>query len=100
MAQNKVLFTKKAVSDLTEIWNLTVLEWSEQQADEYYSSLVFCCSKLLGGAYILSKPYDKIYEGLKGLKCGHHVIFYRCLPSGDILIVRILHEKMDLKRHL
>ena len=28
--------TKKAVEDLTEIWNYTSENWSEHQADKYY----------------------------------------------------------------
>ncbi len=27
------------------------------------------------------------------------MIFYALHPQGDILIVRILHERMDFKRH-
>lgn len=29
--------SNKAVDDLTEIWNYTFDEWSEQQADNYYN---------------------------------------------------------------
>jgi toxin ParE1/3/4 len=28
--------TNKAVEDLTSIWEYTVKEWSEKQADKYY----------------------------------------------------------------
>ena len=100
MAQNKLQFTKKAVADLSEIWNYTLLEWSERQADEYYSALVDCCRQLLLETCVLSRAYDRVHEGLRGVKCVHHVIFYRKEPSGNVLVVRILHERMDLKRHL
>ena len=33
-------FTNKAVEDLTKIWNYTVIEWSESQADIYYEMLI------------------------------------------------------------
>ncbi|MEI6021854.1 MAG: type II toxin-antitoxin system RelE/ParE family toxin, partial [Bacteroidota bacterium] len=32
----KYHFTNKAIEDLTEIWQYTVEEWSEKQADKYY----------------------------------------------------------------
>ena len=101
MAQNKLHFTKKAVSDLSEIWNYTLTTCSEQQADEYYSALISCCQHLLRESTVLSRTYDKIHEALKGIKCGQHIIFYKKDSSGKVvLIVRILHERMDLKRYL
>lgn len=100
MARNKLQFTKKAAADLSEIWNYTLEEWSERQADEYYSALVACCWQLLRDTCVSSRNYDRIHEGLKGIRCGRHVIFYKKHSSGKVLIVRILHEQMDLKRHL
>ena len=35
-----LLFSNKAVEDLTDIWNYTVETWSEAQADNYYTLLV------------------------------------------------------------
>lgn len=32
--------TNKAVEDLTNIWEYTVDMWSEQQADNYYNTLI------------------------------------------------------------
>ena len=32
--------TQKAVEDLSVIWNSTVEEWSESQADKYYYMLL------------------------------------------------------------
>lgn len=42
----KLLFSNKAVEDLTNIWNYTVETWSEVQADKYYTLLVGAVSKL------------------------------------------------------
>lgn len=100
MVQNKLQFNRKAVSDLSEIRNHTPKEWSEQQADKYYSALIDCCRQLLRDTCVLSKSYDRVHESLKGIKCGYHVLFYKKHPSGNVLIVRILHERMDLKHHL
>ena len=36
----KYFITKKAVEDLSSIWDYTFETWSEKQADEYYSSLI------------------------------------------------------------
>jgi len=35
--------------------------------------------------------------GLLGYKSNHHVIFFRRISENEIEIIRILHERMDLK---
>ena len=39
--------TKKAVSDLASIWNYTVDEWLEQQAEKYYNLILDTCESIL-----------------------------------------------------
>ena len=43
------------------------------------------------------KKYDEIRKGLLGCKTRRHIIFYMIDPKGDIIVIRILHERMDLK---
>ncbi len=38
--------TQKAVDDLTEIWDYTFDEWSEEQADRYYKLLLLSCEEI------------------------------------------------------
>ena len=99
MSENKLRFTKKAISDLSEIWNYTFANWSEEQADIYYSALITCCRNLTQNSSIMGWSYDRILPGLRSIKCGHHIIFYNEDENGIISVVRILHEKMDLRRH-
>lgn len=96
----KLRFTNKAVEDLTSIWNYTLKTWSESQADEYYGMLVMFCRKTLSTTLFPSRRYDEIATDLYGIKAGHHIIFYKRFINGDVLIVRILHERMDIKRHI
>ena len=92
----KVRYSNKAVEDLTSIWEYTFAEWSESQADEYYEMLISACNRLLYPSIISSQSYDEITDGLLGVKAGHHLIFY----NNDVMVIRILHERMDVKRHL
>ena len=96
----KVRYSNKAVEDLTSIWEYTFSEWSENQADEYYEMLISTCNRLLYPSIISSRSYNEITDGLLGVKAGHHLIFYNILSNDDIMVIRILHEKMDIKRHL
>ena len=96
----KVRYSNKAVEDLSSIWDYTFTHWSENQADEYYAMLISACNRLLYPSVISNRSYEEISEGLLGVKAGHHLIFYNILENDDVMIIRILHEKMDIKQHL
>ena len=96
----KVRYSNKAVEDLSSIWEYTFTQWSENQADEYYAMLISACNRLLYLSVISNRSYEEISEGLLGVKAGHHLIFYNILENDDVMIIRILHEKMDIKQHL
>ena len=92
----RFILTNKAIEDLSEIWNYTFDEWSEEQADKYYDLLLACCQDLANHPNF-GKIHDGIRKGLFGFKANHHIIFYRITATNEIEIARILHEKMDLK---
>ncbi|MFM2393198.1 MAG: hypothetical protein RLZZ546_1180 [Bacteroidota bacterium] len=95
----KIVFTNKAKEDLKQIWEYTYETWSEKQADKYYEEIIQSCLNLIVDQE-QGKNYSIIFENLKGIKCNKHIIFYRVLKSRNIEIERILHEKMDVKKHL
>lgn len=92
----KFRLTNKAVKDLSDIWNYTFDTWSEQQADRYYEMLIASCQQVAENPQLLGKRYDEILEGLRGFKAQKHILFYQILPTGEVEIIRILHERMDL----
>lgn len=96
----KLLFSNRAVQDLTDIWNYTVDTWSETQADKYYTMLVDACRQLADQPKPLGKEYLEIMNGLYGFRTGKHIIFYRIVTGRAVEIVRILHERMDLKNRI
>lgn len=95
----KVSFTKKAIRDLSNIWNYTFDYWSEQQADKYYNQILKKCNELDSKPNI-GRNYNKILKTLKGVKVNKHIIFFRVLNEEQIEIARILHERMDLKNKI
>ena len=96
----KYHLTNKAVEDLTNIWEYTVDTWSERQADDYYNMLIASCQKITENPRLFGLKYEEIAEGLHGYRANKHIIFYRILADGDILVIRILHQRMDLKLRL
>ncbi|SNQ45039.1 type II toxin-antitoxin system RelE/ParE family toxin [Cellulophaga lytica] len=95
----KYELTNKAVADLNGIWEYTVENWSENQADRYYDMLLDICQDIADNPE-LGKNYEGIKSDLFGLKANRHVIFYRKSKVNSIEITRILHERMDLKRRI
>ncbi len=95
----KVILRQEAIDDLTDIWNYTLVEWSEYQADKYYAEIKDTC-KSIGEKPEIGRNYSKINKSIFGIKSGKHIIFYHQSAENEIEIIRILHERMDLKRKL
>ncbi len=95
----KYLISNKAVNDLSKIWNYTFDVWSENQADRYYKMLIESFQQIAETPQI-GKNYDGVLSQLLGYKIGHHIIFYSRESEENILVIRILHEKMDLKNRI
>ena len=95
----KYVLTNLAVEDLTDIWNYTFDEWSEEQADKYYNFLLNACQDISENP-LFGKNYENVVSDLKGFRSGKHVIFYREISPNFIEVTRILHEKMDFKRKI
>ncbi len=95
----KVIFRQEAIDDLNTIWEYTFEQWSEIQADHYYAMLKLAC-KEIGKNPGIGKEYDTIAQHVFGLHSGRHIIFYRHIERGEIDVIRILHERMDLKFRL
>ncbi len=89
------VITKKAVSDLEEIWLYTVEKWSVNQADRYYNLIFdeidFICKNIDAG-----KSMEHIRKGYRASKVKSHLIFYR-IQNDTVEVIRILHERMDIE---
>jgi len=94
-----VVLRQEAIDDLNDIWDYTFDQWSENQADMYYATLKFACNQI-GANPELGREYNAIKQNLRGLKCGKHIKFYHSISENEIEIIRILHERMDLKNRL
>ena len=95
----KVVLRQEAIDDLNNIWRYTFDEWSEKQADKYYATIEFACTQI-GKNPSLGRKYDEIRKNLLGLRMGKHIIFYQVISKDRIEVIRILHERMDLKNTL
>lgn len=95
----KVVFRQEAIIDLNNIWNYTFEKWSENQANKYYETIRLSCNAIVQNPNI-GKEYFSVNKNLLGLNSGKHIIFYHVISDHRIEIIRILHERMDLKNRL
>jgi len=98
MKKRPYVISKKAISDLEEIWLYTATNWSITQADRYYSLILDEISHLCKHPAI-GKSMDHVRNGYRASKVKSHVIFYRVVNE-SVEIIRILHERMDIDRRL
>jgi toxin ParE1/3/4 len=90
-----LLYSNSAVEDLTQIWNYTFDNWSEERADQYYLEIISTCTILCQQPKI-SLIYFDFDIKIRGLKFKQYIIFYRIQTPNEIEIVRILHSSMDI----
>ena len=88
----------RARADLEDIWRYSFETWSLEQAEQYIGRLVRAFEALADGSK-LGRPAGHIREGYSSLSVGSHLVFYRTTPA-EIEVVRVLHQRMDFKRHL
>ena len=90
--------SKKAVSDLEEIWLYTIEKWSIEQAVRYYNLIFdeinYICKNINAG-----KSMEHVRKGYRASKVKSHLIFYRVI-NNTIEVIRILHERMDIENIL
>jgi len=91
-------FRPKARADLDAIWDYTYSNWGAKQARHYLTDIKRVCTQLMRDPK-LGKVRDDLHGSLRVYPAGKHLIFYLEIYDG-IDVVRVLHERMDIRRHL
>lgn len=99
--------TYEADQDIAEILLWTQENFSREQADIYAETLALALEDLVNGPDITgAKQRDDILPGIRLLhvarqgRRGRHILVFRVLDAGFIDVLRILHDSMDLARHI
>ncbi|OCJ10357.1 plasmid stabilization protein [Rhizobium sp. AC27/96] len=95
-------FYPRADAAQDKIWRDTVEKWGEPQAVTYITGLhahltCLCETKALWRQLPqkLVVPVNVKHEAYFS-RYGHHYVFFRELDNGDLGVMSILHERMDL----
>jgi toxin ParE1/3/4 len=93
----KFKLSKKALSDIEDIWLFTVENWSVIQADRYFNS-IFQEIEFIAENPLAGKDYSHIRKNYRCSKVASHLIFYRVVVSkNEVEIIRVLHQRMDIE---
>ena len=90
-------FSPAAAADIGAVWDYTAETWGLDQADRYVDDIRAACVALAGGERTGRKV--DVRDGYLKYPVGRHLIFYRQDGTG-IVVIRVLHQRMDVDRHL
>lgn len=91
--------TPDADEDLESIIRYTLSEWGFDQAEKYASQLSQCFEQI-ANRKIIGRGISSALKGVEFTRCEHHYVFYQIREKKPVLIVAVLHEKMDLMTRL
>ena len=92
------VFSPAAQADLEEIWDYTVRHWGVAQAERYTRDIQAACEAVSAGI-LVGRSAEDIRAGYRKIVVGSHVAYFR-ERSGTLEIIRILHRRMDVARHI
>jgi toxin ParE1/3/4 len=103
----KIRLGEEAERDFVHILKYTRDTFGARQVAVYKATLIAALAELASGTDVLgSVARDEILPDLRTLhvarrgRHGRHFIMYRAAGESVIEVIRILHDRMDLARHL
>ncbi|SDH91200.1 type II toxin-antitoxin system RelE/ParE family toxin [Winogradskyella thalassocola] len=99
MSKHKYRISQQAIEDLDKIWIYTLNKWSKEQADRYYD-LIIAEIEFIADNYLIGKSAEQTRKNYRVTKTKSHLIFYRKVENEIVEIIRVLHQRMDIKKRL
>ncbi len=90
--------TPAALRDLENIWDYTSQRWGDAQAALYVDKLDASFARLVESP-LAAPTCDHIWPGYRRQLVEHHAVYYR-IEETMVIVVRVLHERMDAPRQL
>ncbi len=96
---SRFLLSPAAQRDLGQIWDYTRDRWDARRADAYLRD-VQRAIELIAANPRIGTTCDGIRPGYRRLAVESHVLFYRVSLDDVVDVVRVLHQRMDVDRHI
>ncbi|MFI2589850.1 type II toxin-antitoxin system RelE/ParE family toxin [Rhodococcus erythropolis] len=93
------LLSPAARADLEEIWDYTAWQWGLEQAEAYVRGIQHAIERTAADPSV-GRDCEEIRPGYRRLAAGSHTLYYRLTEDDVVDVVRILHQRMDVDRHL
>jgi toxin ParE1/3/4 len=90
--------SRRAKADIRGIWAYTSDYWGREQA-EIYLGLIEAAVEAITDDPKPGRPCNEVRQGYRKHLVGSHVLFYR-MKGKTVFVVRILHQRMNVERHL
>ncbi len=90
--------SRRAAMDLSAIADYTIGRFGLAQAREYRDQLKSCFDELSKNP-MMGRRAEQLAKGLRCFEHGSHVVYYLC-GAAEIVVVRVLHFRMDASRPL
>ncbi|MGQ3101488.1 MAG: type II toxin-antitoxin system RelE/ParE family toxin [Sphingopyxis solisilvae] len=87
----RYLLSPAARRDINDIWLYTADRWGVDQADTYVGQIEENLRKAASGLRIAQAIGDEWK-----IRSGHHLCIYTKQADDLIVVIRILHERMDI----
>lgn len=94
----RLVLTEIARADLAKIRRYSARTWGQDQTSEYMGALQDTMKGLVRGT-VFTRTRDDLKPAIRMATSGRHSIFFETDES-RILVVRVLHQSMDYRRHL
>ena len=91
-------FTPRARRDIEEIWEYSVEQFGLDKAEAYPRDIRRATSTVAEDPR-RGLACDEIRSGYRKFSVGSHILFFRA-SANRVVIVRILHARMNFDRHL
>lgn len=92
------LLSAKAKADLDGIRDYTIDTWDIEQAKNYISEPLQVIERVARSPKH-GAPCEHLGAGTRKVRSNSHLIYYRMVDD-DLIVRRILHESMNIRRHL
>jgi toxin ParE1/3/4 len=93
-----IRISPKAEEDLEQIYEYTADRWGLSQAEKY-QDLLFDAFTRISSHNLIGKAFKTTAYDYRQVHIGRHLIFYR-YDVEYIIVVRVLHDKMDIAKHV
>jgi toxin ParE1/3/4 len=95
----RVEFTPLAKADLADIWDYTAARWGTAQADQYVRDIDATAEAVAAGK-AQARDMSEVRPGYRRATSGSHFLILRDGDDDALIVVRVLHRRMAIDRHL